>query len=385
LAAWKAALQASRACYNSASAFAPLAQRRSDGTSTIVWPVDMNKFVGTLLQPLSIVSMSLAWLFCLGYLFTTLFPTPIYAPLLFAGWPPGLCFGLQAGCILLLEFDHWRSYYGVGALAREAAALLGIVLVSWLIAQVWPTLAVSHDGGSLIGSLGVLALLMLAPYLASQSTYLLLGEPLNFQRHLRRYYARQWPEIVRSFEPLVKRRPGALRPQLILAAAYFNLRQFDRARQLYQRLLERDPHAPGAWQGLAELDFTRGAWEAAAEHYGQALAFSSYQRRGFIYIGLGIACYKLGRSDEARDHLKKALGYPLSATWRPIAAYALMRAARDTGDTRTAERALHSLTLGRRAHKQFMDYWQVILTSSSSPLNSDYRAAVNLIDQLSWS
>jgi tetratricopeptide (TPR) repeat protein len=344
----------------------------------------MSKFIAPLLQPLSIVSMSLAWLFCLGYLFTALLPAPISSPLIFASWPPAVFFGLQAGAGLMLEFDHWRSYYGVGAFWREVAALLVIGSISWLMAQVWPPLAARATLFAEAGSWGVLGLVLLAPYLAAQGSYLLLGEPLNFQQYLRRYYQRQWSEIVRTFEPLVKRRPGALRPQLILAAAYFNLRQFDRARQLYQRLLARDPHAPGAWQGLAELDFTRGAWEAALEHYTRALVFASFQRRGFIHIGLGIACYKLGRADEARDHLKKALNYPLSTTWRPIAAYALMRAARDVGDTRTAERALQSLALHRRARKQFMDYWQVILASSSSPLNGDYRAAVNLIDQLSW-
>ncbi len=344
----------------------------------------MSKFFAVLLQPLSIVSMSLAWLYCLGYLFTLVGLVPDYARFFWVGWPPALFFGLQAGSILLLEFDHWRAYYGVGALWRELAALLVIGLISWLIEQVWPTLAGVQSFSAELGALVLALLVLLAPYLASQGSYVLLGEPLNFQRYLRRYYQRQWREIVRSFEPLVKRRPGALRPHLILAAAYFNLRQFDRARQLYQRLLERDPHAPGAWQGLAELDFTRGAWEEAVAHYERALAFASFQRRGFIYIGLGIACYKLGRAEEAAAHLKKALGYPLSATWRPIAAYALMRAARDIGDTRTAERALHSLALRRRARKQFMDYWQVILTSSSSPLNSDYRAAINLIDQLSW-
>lgn len=345
----------------------------------------MSKLLSILLQPLSIVSMSLAWLFCLAYFCTTIHIIPVSVPLLLLGWPPAVFFGLQAGAILMLEFDHWRAYYGVGALWRELAALLLIGLLSWLIARVWPTFVSAQGAASLVSCWCVLALLLLAPYLASQSSYLLLGEPLNFQYYLRQYYLRQWPEIVRNFAPLVKRRPGALRPQLILAAAYFNLRQFDRARQLYQRLLERDPHAPGAWQGLAELDFTRGAWEEAVDHYQRALAFASFQRRGFIHVGLGIACYKLDRSDEAATHLKKALGYPLSATWRPIAAYALMRASRDIGDTRTAERALQSLALRRRAHKQFMDYWQVILTSSSSPLNSDYRAAVNLIDQLSWS
>ena len=345
----------------------------------------MNKFFLILLQPLSIVSMSLAWLFCLAYFFTSVITIPVSVPVLLEGWPPAIFFGLQAGSILLLEFDHWRAYYGVGAFWRELAALIVIGLISWEIAQVWPTLVAAQGFVAAAGTWGILLLLLVAPYLASQSSYVLLGEPLNFQHYLRQYYQRQWSEIVRTFEPLVKRRPGALRPQLILAAAYFNLRQFDRARQLYQRLLDRDPHAPGAWQGLAELDFTRGAWEEAVENYQRALGFASFQRRGFIHIGLGIACYKLGRSDEAATHLKKAMNYPLSATWRPIAAYALMRSAREMGDTRTAERALQSLTLGRRAHKQFMDYWQVILTSSSSPLNSDYRAAVNLIDQLSWS
>ncbi|HEY7348997.1 MAG TPA: tetratricopeptide repeat protein [Ktedonobacterales bacterium] len=345
----------------------------------------MNKFIAALMQPLSIASMSLAWLFCLGYLLTAIIPVLAYAPFSGVGWLPALFFGLQAGSVLILEFDHWRSYYGVGAFWRELAALLGIALIAWLLAQLWPMLLAKQSFFSVACALGLLVVVLLAPYLASQGSYLLLGEPLHFQRYLRLYYQRQWREIVRAYEPLVKRRPGALRPQLILAAAYFNLRQFDRARRLYQRLLERDHYAPGAWQGLAELDFTRGAWEEAAGHYDQALAYASYQRRGFIHIGLGIACYKLGRTDEATAHLKKSLSYPLSGAWRPIAAYALMRAARDTGDTRTAERALQSLALRRRAHKQFMDYWQAILNSSSSPLNSDYRAAVNLIDQLSWS
>ncbi len=345
----------------------------------------MSKWIAALIQPLSIISMSLAWLFCLGCLVDAGAVFYGHAPFfLAAGWMAGGLFGLQAGCVMLLEFDHWRSYYGVGALLREVGALLLVGLMAWLIAWLWALLT---GGAAFSWSPGfwLLALLVLvAPYLSAQGAYLLLGEPLNFQRYLRRYYQRQWTEIGRTFEPLVKRRPGALRPQLILAAAYFNLRQFERARSLYQRLLERDPHAPGAWQGLAELDFTRGAWEDAVGHYEQALPHASFQRRGFIHVGLGIACYKLGRSDQAVSHLKKALSYPLSATWRPIAAYALMRAARDSGDTRTAERALQSLALRRRARKQFMDYWQAVLTASASPLNSDYRAAVNLIDQLSW-
>ncbi len=346
----------------------------------------MSKVITPLLQPLSIVSMSLAWLFCLGCLINLGAALSGHEPFFLAsGVEAGILFGAQAGCVAALEFDHWRSYYGVGALAREALALALAGLASWALDRLWPPL---NEESAFPGALwlwSLLLLLLLAPYLAAQSSYLLLGEPLNFQRYLRRYYQRQWSEIISTFEPLVKRRPGALRPQLILAAAYFNLRQFERARTIYGRLLERDPHAPGAWQGLAELDFTRGAWEEAVTHYQQALPFASFRRRGFIHVGLGIALYKLGRAEEAATHLKKALAYPLSPIWQPIAAYALMRAARDSGDTRTAERALQRLALRRRAHRQFMDYWQVILTSSSSPLNSDYRAAVNLVDHLSWS
>jgi tetratricopeptide (TPR) repeat protein len=345
----------------------------------------MSKFISALVQALSIVSMSLAWLFCLGCLVNVGAMLTGREPFFLAtGAMAGALFGLQAGSVVVLEFDHWRAYYGAGALMRELLALLLAGLVAWLIALLWPALADARTFSLATAFWGLLLLVLFAPYLASQGIYLLLGEPLNFQRYLGRYYQRQWAEIVRTFEPLVKRRPGALRPQLILAAAYFNLRQFERARRAYERLLERDPRAPAAWQGLAELDFTRGAWEDAIDHYEQALAFASSHRRGFIYIGLGIACYKLSRPGEATTYLKKALGYPLSATWRPIAAYALMRAARDIGDTRTAERALQSLSLRRRAHKQFMDYWQSVLNTSSSPLNSDYRAAVSLVDQLSW-
>ena len=345
----------------------------------------MSRLLNTLIQPISIVSMSLAWLFGLGCLISLgalLTGRPQW--FLPTGWEAGLFFGLQAGCVVLLEFDHWRAYYGAGALLREVIALLAVVLFSWIIAHLWPALDDLQNLWLTATFWALLLLVLLAPYLATQSIYLLLGEPLNFQRYLRHYYQRQWAEIIKTYEPLVKRRPHALRPQLILAAAYFNLRQFDRTRRLYERLLEHDPHAPGAWQGLAELAFTRGAWEEAAGHYAQALAYASSRRRGFIHIGLGIAFYKLDRSGEAAAHLKRALGYPLSATWRPIAAYTLMRAARSSGDTRTAERALQSLTLPPRARKQFMDYWQAVLTSSSSPLNSDYRAAVSLIDQLSW-
>ncbi len=345
----------------------------------------MTKFVALLIQPLSVISMSLAWLFCLGCLLDLGASFGGHHIFFLAnGVEAGVLFGAQAGCVVLLEFDHWRSYYGVGALIREGIALALAGLAAWTLDQFWPSLNGDLSPLEALRFWLLLLLIVAVPYLASQCSYLLLGEPLNFQRYLRRYYQRQWGEIISTFEPLVKRRPGAQRPQLILAAAYFNLRQFDRSRRIYERLLERDPHAPGAWQGLAELDFTRGAWEEAAEHYQQALPFASFRRRGFIHVGLGIALYKLGRAEEAAEHLKKALAYPLSAIWRPIAAYALMRAAREAGDTRTAERALHLLALRRHAYKQFMDYWQAILTSSSSPLNSDYRAAVNLVDQLSW-
>ncbi len=345
----------------------------------------MKRIITPLIQALSITSMSLAWLFCLGCLINLMAVLAERAPVFVAtGVEAGALFGLQAGAGVLLEFDQWRAYYGVGALLRELLALAAVALASWALAWGWPGLGVAPTPGQAVWFWMMLLLVLVAPYLASQGVYLLLGEPLNFQRYLRCYYRRRWVEVVRMFEPLVQRHPRALRPQLILAAAYFNLRQFERARHIYERLLQRDPRAPGAWQGLAELDFTGGAWEAAVMHYEQALRFASFWRRGFIHVGLGIALYKLGRAEEAVPHLKVALGYPLSPIWQPIAAYTLMRAAHDAGDGPTAERALQRLALRRRARQQFMDYWQSILSSSSSPLNSDYRAVMNLVDQLSW-
>jgi tetratricopeptide (TPR) repeat protein len=345
----------------------------------------MSRFLTALIQPISILSMSLAWLFCLGWLLNLGAALTGNAQIfLLGGLTAGALFGIEAVSVLLLEFDQWRSYYGAGALARELLLLLLAALGAWGMTRFWPGLPTPLDVGRVAWLWGVLLLLLLAPYLAAQCTYLVLGEPLNFQRTMQPYYQRRWSTVVKTFVPLVKRYPRAQRPQLILAAAYFNLRQFDHARQMYRTMLARDPHAPGAWQGLAELDFTTGAWEAAAEHYQRALEFAAFRRRGFILVGLGIALYKQGKPDEAAVHLKKALTYPLSTTWRPIAAYALMRAARESGDIRTAERAMQSLALRRRAHKQFMDYWQTILNTSSSPLNTDYRAAVSLVDQLSW-
>jgi tetratricopeptide (TPR) repeat protein len=346
----------------------------------------MSRFFTALFQPISIVSMSLAWLFCLGWLLNLGAALngheQVFLP---GGGTAAVLFGAEAGSVLLLEFDHWRSYYGAGALLRELLLVLLAVLGAWGIANIWPGLPTPLDVGHVASLWGVLLLLLLAPYLAAQCTYLVLGEPLNFQRAMQPYYQRRWPEVIKTFTPISKRYPRAQRPQLILAAAYFNLRQFDRARQMYRAMLEQDPRAPGAWQGLAELDFTSGAWESAAEHYQRALEFAAFRRRGFVLVGLGIALYKQGKPAEAATYLKKALTYPLSTTWRPIAAYALMRAARESNDIHTAERAMQSLALRRRAHKQFMDYWQAILNSSSSPLNTDYRAAVSLVDHLSWS
>lgn len=346
----------------------------------------MSRFLTALMQPISILSMSLAWLFCLGWLLNLgaalTGHEQIFLP---GGLAAGALLGVEAASVLLVEFDQWRSYYGAGAFFRELLLLVLIGLAAWGATTFWPGLPTPLDAGHVAWLWGVLLLVLLAPYLVAQGTYLVLGEPLNFQRAMQPYYQRRWPEVIKTFAPIIKRHPRAPRPQLILAAAYFNLRQFDRARQIYRTMLEHDPRAPGAWQGLAELDFTSGAWESAAEHYQRALEFAAFRRRGFILVGLGIALYKQGKAAEAATFLKKALAYPLSTTWRPIAAYALMRAARESNDTHTAERAMQSLALRRRAHKQFMDYWQAILNSSSSPLNTDYRAAVSLVDQLSWS
>jgi pentatricopeptide repeat protein len=345
----------------------------------------MNRILNLLLPPISILSMSLTWLFCLGWLLNLgaalAGRQPIFLP---GGTAAGVLFGLEAASVIALEFDHWRSYYGSGARLRELALLLLAGLGGWALALFWPEVATPPSEGSVAGLWGALLLLVLVPYLASQGTSLLLFEPFNFQRAMQPYYQRDWQAVITSYVPLIKRHPRAQRPQLILASAYFNLRQFERARQLYQEMLSRDARCPGAWQGLAELDFTGGAWQSAAQHYQRALEGASYRRRGFVLVGLGIALYKQGHAAEAAAALKKALTYPLSTTWRPIAAYTLMRAARTSGDTRTAERAMQRLALGRHDHKQFMDYWQAILTSSHSPLNADYRAAVSLVDQLSW-
>src|SRR5215467_461737 len=137
----------------------------------------MTKFVALLIQPLSVISMSFAWLFCLGCLLDlgasfgghTIF-------FLANGVEAGVLFGAQAGCVVLLEFDHWRSYYGVGALWRELFALALAGVTAWVLVRLWPSFAGDLAPLEALRFWILLLLIVAVPYLASQCSYLLLGE-----------------------------------------------------------------------------------------------------------------------------------------------------------------------------------------------------------------
>lgn len=82
-------------------------------------------------------------------------------------------------------------------------------------------------------------------------------------------------------------------------------RDADQSKELCERALAVDPRYPWAHAHLGQLARRRGELEAAVTHFGDALDGAG--DAGWVLHELADACKQLGRHDEARKHLDRAL------------------------------------------------------------------------------
>ncbi len=125
----------------------------------------------------------------------------------------------------------------------------------------------------------------------------LLGNTLN--------RAKRTEEALPYLEKAVELEPDDLDFLLGLAAAYDELRDFERSDSLYRRALKLQPDHPTALNNYAYSLSVRG--ERLEEAYEMAQkALEAQPRNGAFLDTMGWILYKMGRYDEALEYIRKA-------------------------------------------------------------------------------
>ncbi|MCZ7680457.1 MAG: tetratricopeptide repeat protein [Sandaracinaceae bacterium] len=94
-------------------------------------------------------------------------------------------------------------------------------------------------------------------------------------------------------------RPADAQGQDLLAGVYFRLGVYPTAIQLWRRLAEQFPEDPTLHVNLGLAFFKTGQPEDAREHLERALALDPEHERAWGYLGLTL--WRLGQADEARE------------------------------------------------------------------------------------
>ncbi len=123
----------------------------------------------------------------------------------------------------------------------------------------------------------------------------LLGYLFNMEGRL--------PEAVAALERARELAPDDLPSLLRLGKARFEQGERDAAGALYQRALELEPGSAPALDGLGRVAAASGDAAAAAGYFEQVIELQPFATS--THHALGLAYRKLGRMDEARNHLEQ--------------------------------------------------------------------------------
>ncbi len=106
----------------------------------------------------------------------------------------------------------------------------------------------------------------------------------------------------------------AARSTLDAAQALHLQGRLSEAETLYQQVLQREPNAAGALEGLGVLAYQRGRAHEAADFFARGVAILPEAPR--FHANLGEVFRILNRHEKAADHLRRALALDPAAAGR---------------------------------------------------------------------
>ena len=122
---------------------------------------------------------------------------------------------------------------------------------------------------------------------------------------------KDYDKAIQSYENLEKAAPGNSDLQYRLAQLHEAKGEYDRAQELYAKVLARDSGSLSGLLALGNLECKRGRPQRAFEYLNQALTLTiqlgNEEERGNALFALGVAYRDLGRNEEAQRHFRDAL------------------------------------------------------------------------------
>ena len=116
---------------------------------------------------------------------------------------------------------------------------------------------------------------------------------------------------IQAYEQVGQLLPEDSNVQFALAGLYNTVGSFDKAREYYNKLLQRDPKYVEALYGLAGVDTSAGNSRAALDDLNRALPVTidvgNEQQQARILYGLGVTYAQLSKPDEALRNYQNAL------------------------------------------------------------------------------
>ena len=118
-------------------------------------------------------------------------------------------------------------------------------------------------------------------------------------------------KAIEAYERVAQLLPNDSNVQFALAGLYNTVGTFDKAREYYGKLLQRDPKYVEALYGLAGVDTSAGNSRAALDDLNRALPVTidvgNEQQQARILYGLGVTYAQLSKPDEALRNYQNAL------------------------------------------------------------------------------
>lgn len=122
---------------------------------------------------------------------------------------------------------------------------------------------------------------------------------------------KDFDKAIESYENLAEVMPENSEVQFRLAELYEDKGEYDRARELYSKVLNRDPNYLTALLAIGNLEIEAGKAQQAFEPLNQALSVAiqlgNKEAQGNSFFALGLAYSKLSRNEDALRYFRDAL------------------------------------------------------------------------------
>lgn len=255
----------------------------------------------------------------LHYLKLSFWPHPLVFDYL--GWPIARSFGdfgLQAACIAILLSLTIGSLFWFPALGFLGAWFFLILSPT---SSIFPLLDIVAEHRmylplAAIVTLTVMVTDSLMKYFANRfsiskpvragfaatlvlSLTVVLGT-LTFQRN------QDYRTPLSIWQDTISKRPDNLRAHFVLGKTYLDAGDTDKALALFSTMVHLAPDSVFMHDGMAQVSAKMGHFEEAASHFSEAIRFNQDHYYGY-QEGLGRALAKQGKLNEALPHFRKAL------------------------------------------------------------------------------